>query len=188
MRKLIARSFAFYRGKANSEHENVSSSGQLFSLSLLYYYVYVFLFFFFFPPLFCCSIATILRKPSLGLEEGRNAGGELISCEQGHRYAVHFVTRCAGPLRFLLLQNGLSRYDEWQVHRPCRKMKIRLSFAGNRAHGKRESNTRRTPTFRSFLRSEAFRFEDKCPLLCAFDGSSPSRFEVKEWKLSVNCL
>lgn len=51
MRKLIARSFAFYRGKANSERENVSSSGQLFSLSLLYYYVYVFLFFFFFPPL-----------------------------------------------------------------------------------------------------------------------------------------
>ena len=69
------------------------------------------------------------------------------SFQQGHRYVVHFVIGCAGPGAICSVTKWVMPRGECQVHRPCRKMKIRLSFGENRAHGKRESNTRRRHDF-----------------------------------------
>lgn len=161
-------------------------------LSLLYYYVYVFLFSFplfspsfpfllFFPVFYSIHHIAILRNEEVGMfrwnEEMRAERIKItINPEQGHRYAVHFVTSFVrAPPRFLLLQNGLPRHDECQVHRPCRKMKIRLSFARRKSGTRRKGNWTRAwehrdfvrSYARSFVRSRAFRFEDKCPFLCA---------------------
>lgn len=169
MRKLIARSFAFYRGKANSERERFfERSAFLLLASFIITFMFFFSFFLFscFRFFSCFFLPTDSHdfEPSSRLEETplrRNAGEERIIRlipSKDIPLRSPFCNKMCGPrCDFCLLQNGLSRYDECQVHRPCRKMKIRLSFAGNRAHGKRELNTRRTPRFRSF------RFQDKCP-------------------------